>query len=173
MADESQHTSPPSSAGAQSPYDAVVQSMAKATATAQTLSDRMDIVESTNKSNRRLLKGLLALMVAKLITLVILVILFFSLSDVAARNKETLRKIGEVATVLNECTTDSPAKADPPRVPVNKEDEIHECREQGYVNQGSAIGQLRDTNKNNIPDNLEILDYLDDGVKNHSTEGVK
>lgn len=135
--------------------DEILNVLGRATQEAQTLSQRVNNLDKNTKTNTRM-------QVFQLALIAMLVVVFFQLSDVADKNRETLSKVDQALVILNECTTDSPAKASPPRKPINKEDIVHECREQGYTNQAGAVDGLRDTNKNKTPDNLEILQLLDD-----------
>lgn len=71
------------------------------------------------------------------------------LEGIAADNRRNGR-------ILVECTTASPA----PGTAIDKEDEVHECKEQG-ASDGQTLAQgIVDQNKNRIPDFDETIAFL-------------
>lgn len=149
--------------------DNVISVLNQASNQAKNMSDRISDLTSSNATITRLLHIMLGLVVAKLVTLIVLAIVFGKLSELtdantalATNNRKTLVKVEQIATILNECTSESPSQAIPPRKPISEDDKVHECRDEGLKNQGAAIGEIRDTNKNGVPDNKEILALLGD-----------
>lgn len=132
----------------------VVDVLSKASTSALTLSEKVDDLASKHRKERVLQTILAVGVLAMTVTSVVMIIQLIKLNDIAKVNRANGR-------LLIECTTPSPA----PGKAVDKEDEVHECAENGGKQQQAAVLELEDTNHNGKADAIEILEKQDEIIR--------